>query len=85
MCLERPLREGSRVKGREVWELRKEEEGGEADGGLRGCDCHLLAPWGCGHMWPVVTLLSSGQPVWVLVGRPPTWPLLSSIFFQLHL
>lgn len=50
--------------GKEVWELRKKEEGGEADESVRGCDCPPLSPWGCGHMWPMVTLLSSHQPAW---------------------
>lgn len=50
--------------GKEVWELRKKEEGGEADESVRGGDCPPLSPWGCGHMWPMVTLLSSHQPAW---------------------
>lgn len=48
--------------GKEVWELRKEEEGSTANERVRGRDCTPLSPGGCDHMWLVVTLPSSCHP-----------------------
>lgn len=53
-----------------MWELREEEEGSTADESVRERDCAPLSPWGCGHMWPVVTLPSSCHPTWA--GHPLT-------------
>lgn len=66
--------------GKEVWELTKEEEGSTANERVRGRDCTPLSPWGCDHMWPVVTLPSSCHPTWA--GHHS--PLMSSMCFQLH-
>lgn len=48
MCLGRPLRKGSGAMREEVWELRKEEEGGHADESMRGC-------------WPPGAVTTCGQ------------------------
>lgn len=58
--------------GKEVWELRKKGEGGEADESVRGCDCPSLSPLG---LWPHVANGHTSvltPACLVLVGRPPT-------------
>ena len=56
--------------GKEVWELRKEEEGSTADESMRGRDCAPVPPG-------AVTTRGQGHTSVLMpphLGRPPTHP-----------